>query len=117
MSVDYEGDSQGVGDAKRVKRTQRVAKAEENLDDDYLRQVLDTVAGRAVFWRLLELCHPFRQSFVKDNTHLTAYNEGERHIGTELFEMILRVKPEIYITMQSEAEKREDRKKERVDGR
>jgi len=82
-------------------------RAEKELDD--LRRILDTPFGRRVIWRYLDqVCGVFRLSHMGEQTHETAFNEGNRNVGNTLMAEVLKASPEAFLVMRSEATKTED---------
>jgi hypothetical protein len=57
--------------------------------------------GRRFMWRLLEMLGPFRGSFDPIAMKM-AFNEGNRFMGTQLFNEIMALCPELYLVMWSE---------------
>lgn len=96
-----------VGDEEEVK--ERKTKAQLNLERQQaeLARVLDTPAGRAVIWRILERGGFHKLSFAGSDTHLTAFNEGRRDIANWLLAECLTARPQCYNVMRNEAEDRE----------
>lgn len=76
--------------------------------------VLNDVRGRRVMFRILSKLGPNRQSFVRGQPDVTAFNEGMRAKANELIEMILdadasayhRMQREHYSDLKSEAERK-----------
>ena len=79
------------------------------LQREELRVLLSNYGGRAFYWRLLGECGVYKRSFTGDN--VTFFNEGKRHIGLWMMEELFTSCPEMFILMQSEALKREERDK------
>ena len=74
-------------------------------EDEALRTVLSTYAGRAVFWRLLSACRIYSDSFTGDER--TYYYEGKRSIGLGIIEMIENVNPHVMAQIRDEAVERQ----------
>jgi hypothetical protein len=100
-----------VGDPDQVKRNQVRAKLRDRRDRDYLAEVLDTYAGRAVLWDILFSCGIYRTSFTGD-PFTTAFKEGARNMGLSLQEKILTAKKDAYTVMRDEAVIRDERVKD-----
>jgi hypothetical protein len=52
---------------------------------------------------VLGLCGTFRLSFAAEQTHSTAFNEGKRSIGNQLFAEVEAVSPDAFIDMLRES--------------
>ena len=77
---------------------------ETEVDD--IRAVLGLKRGRAFVWSLLEKAGVFRSTFAGEETHTSAFHEGRRSVGLEIFEKVFTDGPETYRMMASEAEER-----------
>lgn len=73
-----------------------------------LKAVLKTVEGRAVLWQILCDTGLYRSSFSSDS-HVMAFNEGQRNIGLMLIDRIVTADTEAYKLMQEEANDRRSR--------
>lgn len=87
--------------ADRPRREQVTArlKRDAELDDEALQVVLRTPQGRRVCWRLLERSGLHQMSYAGEQTHVTAFNEGNRNQGQRLLADILRLDAACYLTM------------------
>lgn len=94
-----------AGDIKKVSKVEAAAKRRQRDDDNILRSLLATQAGRGWTWRLLSRAHIMHSSFSPDPL-VMAMKEGERNIGLSLVADILRVCPENYVLMSNEASTR-----------
>ncbi len=65
-------------------------------------QVLSTVEGRRVIYRILSLMGPNRISFTPGDPYLTAFNEGQRFAANEVIQRVLAADPTAYHRMQRE---------------
>jgi len=69
-------------------------------DSDYdilkmnIRDLVNTLQGRAFIWHVLELCGIYSESFTGDNQ--TFYLEGKRSIGLALLQLLEDADPKIY---------------------
>ena len=70
--------------------------------DDDLRWLMADPRGRRFMWSLLERTGLFRLSFAGTEAE-TAFNEGHRDIGLTVFNDVMRVAPDLYLTMAREA--------------
>lgn len=102
-----EGGRPNAGDPGQVRANKRSRKLKKQQEDEALRAVLETYEGRAVVWTFLERAHVFAVSHQGEATHETAFKEGERNVGLQLWTDVLRVAPKVYPAMSSEAAERE----------
>lgn len=71
-------------------------------DIDDIRSVMDSEQGRRVIWSLLEKGKVFAPCFAGDS-HLTAFNEGQRNLALALFQRVMAHCPDQYLMMATEA--------------
>ncbi len=94
----------------RDKRLEELAKSQREAD---LRAVLQTPAGRRLYWRLVnEVSCAFGPSFAGD-AHATAYNEGRRAVGLAMVLEAQTLQPDEYVAMLAEAVQDQRKAKER----
>lgn len=88
-------------DARREERKERERETltQEAVD---LQLLMDEPYGRRIAHRLLEQAGVFRISFVEDNPHKTAFNEGARNQGNWLLSQLMKFTPEQYAQMLKE---------------
>lgn len=67
-----------------------------------VRAILDNPLTRKWIWRQLAECGIFRISFVPDNQHKTAFNEGARNVGLRMLSDFKTYAPDLYILMEHE---------------
>ena len=108
-----------AGDPNQVNQKKRKFELDQQLSEEEFRHVLNTREGRAVVWRVLELCGIFRQSFTGDPAH-TYFNEGKRKIGLEIRSMFEELGPQegndLFSLMTSEAMHRQEQLEEHYGG-
>jgi len=86
----------------------RQTEADEKARIDRLTEIGDfkwivsNKRGRRFVWRLLEQAGVFRLSFTPGDHSLTAFNEGRRNFGLQVWAMIQEHAPESYALMLSE---------------
>ena len=90
-----------MSNAARQSSMERAAMIAERDDAD-LRFVLSDPRGRRVLWRELGRCGLHRQTYSPNNSE-HCFAAGERNAAIRLNLDIIRVSPELYLTMQSEA--------------
>lgn len=81
---------------------------QQKRTDDDLKAVMSSEEGRRFMWRLLAESHVFGSSFSAD-PYLTAFKEGCRNFGLQMFEGLHRVCPELYALMADEAAKQQEK--------
>lgn len=78
--------------------------AQREIDD--IRFVMDSNQGRRVVWSVLEKGNVFGACFAVDS-HVTAFNEGQRNLALALFQRVMQHCPEQYLKMAAEATEQE----------
>lgn len=92
-----------TADPKQVKAAGRKAKYNRDRVLNDLRVVLSTLEGRRFYWRLMSQCGLQTLSYLPGaKPEETAFREGMRNIGLNLFRDLADVNPEIYVTMAKE---------------
>lgn len=81
-------------------------KLRKEREDDDLEQVMNTECGRRFIWKILCASGVFHSSFSSD-PYSTAFNEGARNKGLELFNNLLSVCPDLYLVMAKEDKEQE----------
>ena len=76
-------------------------KERQRLKKD-LEVVMSTPSGRRIIWRLLGIAGTFTRSFDTDSQYATAFNEGKRSVGLDIYDDIMQYCPERYIQAQNE---------------
>jgi len=94
-----------AADAEQVQAAGRKERFRNKQELEDVRTILELPAGRRFVWRYLEKAGIFETSFTGNNT--TFFNEGRRDIGLKLLADVMQAKPEAYVQMAQEAEKRE----------
>ncbi|HGV0271573.1 TPA: hypothetical protein ACNFRD_001445 [Citrobacter freundii] len=75
-------------------------------DIDDIKFVMGSEQGRRVIWSLLEKGKVFAPCFTGDS-HLTAFNEGQRNLALALFQRVMAHCPEQYLKMAAESQESE----------
>ena len=89
-------------DEDRVSRGERIAHFRRETLIEQFRNVMGTVAGRAVLWHILEQCNLYATSYDPDH-HLTLRREGRRDVGLELIAMVEAVHPHGHVQLMEQA--------------
>jgi hypothetical protein len=89
-------------DAARLSRGERIAQFRRETLIEHFRNVMGTVAGRAVLWHILEQCNLYSTSYDPD-ANLTIRREGRRDVGLELIAMIEAVNPHGHVELMQQA--------------
>ena|SRR6516164_9463987 len=94
---------------KDVRRREKQAKFNERTRLETMKSLMGTMYGRQWVYNLLMYrCHLFDSSFsVKNVLYDTAYLEGERNIGLQIYGDVLAACPDEYIQMMREANVRD----------
>lgn len=74
--------------------------AQRDIED--IQFVMGSEQGRRVIWSLLEKGKVFAPCFSGDS-HLTAFNEGQRNLALVLFQRVMAHCPDQYLKMAAEA--------------
>ncbi|EHC9995820.1 hypothetical protein MLN09_24310 [Escherichia coli] len=75
-------------------------------DIDDIKFVMGSEQGRRVIWSLLEKGKVFAPCFTGDS-HLTAFNEGQRNLALALFQRVMAHCPEQYLKMAAESQEKD----------
>ena len=94
-----------AGDRKHIRQQEKASKQAEASAGEVIRSLMSTITGRAWMYGRLESAHIFSASYSNDS-HLTAFREGERNQGLMLLNDIMRHCPDAYILMTREANDR-----------
>jgi hypothetical protein len=89
-------------DRKVVKKLEKAAEVRAREDGLVMKNLMNTMAGRAFIYGKLERAHVFATSF-SPNALTMAFAEGERSRGLELLSDIMTYCPEQYVPMMREA--------------
>lgn len=92
-------------DPKHLKRQIKAAKERAERDTLVLMSIMANPSGRDWVHDFLTSCHVFSSSFTS-NALTTAFAEGERNVGLQLFLGIVQSCPDQYIQMMREANDR-----------
>jgi hypothetical protein len=72
-------------------------------DQNHLKNVMNTVSGRAYIWRLLDEVSGFHQSPLTNNAGIYC-NVAKQDVGRDTYDNIMVVCPDLYTVMRKEAE-------------
>lgn len=78
-------------------------------EQEDLKQVMASQQGRRFIWKQLSTAGVFATSFTTD-PYITAFNEGSRNKGLELFNDIMKFCPDQYLLMAEEARTEQENK-------
>jgi len=78
-------------------------------DADELRKLMLTKPGRAFLYRRLERCHIYGATFAGEETHISAFRQGEENIGKQLMLEAMDASPDLYVKMIKEQREEEAR--------
>ena len=91
-----------AADRKWVREQQKLAKLVDARNQSVVVVLMSSPDGRAYLWDKLEAAHIFHTSFSTDLAQMS-FNEGERNLGLQLLNDIIRWSPDQYIQMIREA--------------
>lgn len=88
-------------------------------DADVLRALMHNKPGRAWLYRFLEGCHIYGETFAAEQTHVSAFRQGQENVGKQLLLAAQGASVDLYMTMirehqAEEARVAEVRRKERI---
>lgn len=87
-------------DNKKQVEIEKKAKRKQNRDESDIRKILSIPEGQRMFWRILEQCGVFQDSYVHgDQGYGTTYNVGRKSIGLWLSDQITTAQPNALYTM------------------
>ena len=67
-----------------------------------VRQILSTKGGRRFMWRLLSASGVYRLSFAGEQSHTTAFQDGERNVGLRFLADVMDADPKNFLVMSDE---------------
>ncbi len=105
-----------LGNQRSEEQRNKALKTAQGQVDEAMRWLLGDAKGRAVIWAQLERAGVFRGSMAA-TPELTAFNEGKRDMGLGLLAAVMRLAPEQYLRMASEAKARANPPKKSTDSK
>lgn len=90
-----------AADARQVSRKRDRAKADEAIAGVVVRALMSTVDGRRYIWLRLSSMHIFSSTFTT-NALTSAFQEGERNVGLQLYAEVTRFAPQAVFQMMVE---------------
>ena len=96
-----------ASDRKSIRAQEKKSLAIDVSRGDFIRSMMSTVEGRVYVHEFLTRCHCFDSTFNL-NPLQTAFAEGERNIGLQLLNDVMRFIPDQYLPMMREANVRHD---------
>lgn len=73
-----------ASDPAQVQAKVKQAKRKQKAEEDVMRVLLSSMAGRGWLWSLMSFCNAFSQSYISGDPHGTTFNEGKRAVGNKL---------------------------------
>jgi hypothetical protein len=86
-----------AADPVRLKEAKHKERRVSEKQNDDMFNVLSTIEGRRVLWRILEHCKSFQS--IWDNSAKIHYNAGQQDVGHFLIKAITEANPKAYIQM------------------
>ncbi len=80
-------------------------------DMDVLREIMATPQGRGWLWRRLEACHIFGNTFFGEETHRSAFAQGQENVGRRLWADVQEASLELYVKMCAEQKAETERQR------
>ena len=92
-----------------LERDRRIAELHRQYQTEDFKAAASTPSGRAVLWRILDVCGVHRASFTGDANH-TFFREGQRKVGQQIYAMFAELPDgdDLLFKMQQEAKQREE---------
>jgi len=76
---------------------------------DVIRSIMMTKAGRAWIWNWLDKCHIFGSTFFGEETHRSAFAQGQENVGRILWLDVQEASLDQYVKMVQEQKEEERR--------
>lgn len=91
-------------DEQQAARLARGVKAVAKQAEQDLKWIMADARGRRFMWNMLTRCGIYRSSYAagQGKVEAIAFYEGERNIGLELLDRVLKQTPKAYATMTQE---------------
>lgn len=96
-----------ANDPRQNRRLEQIQKQYDRDDDEALRSLLETEAGRQVLMRIARNCRWMGDPWDASSVRVTDYESGRRAAGIALMAWIERVDPEQFMALQREAQARD----------
>ena len=78
-------------------------------DADVIRGLMHSKNGRSWLYRFLERCHIYGETFRGEETHVSAFCQGQENVGKQLMLEVIDASGDLYITMMREQREQESR--------
>lgn len=98
--------SANAADRKSIRAAEKAARIAARQRYDVITQIMSTSYGRAWLWDHLSSARIFCTTHVAGDPNASAFQEGRRSLGLELFADILAACPDMYIQAMREANDR-----------
>ena len=96
-----------AADRKSIRAQEKRSAYIDRARGDFVRVMMSTIEGRLYVHEHLSTCHIFATTFNL-NALQSAFAEGQRNIGLQLLNDVMRFCPEQYLPMMREANVRHD---------
>jgi hypothetical protein len=108
MAADTPGSHDATDDI--LENNLRSEQASRRRDDmDVLRKIMHDPKGRCWLYRLMEKCNVMGQTFFGEETHKSAFAQGQENIGKQLFLEVTDASLDLYVRMIKEAKAEDER--------
>lgn len=91
-----------LGDKRAEDKAAKKGRTAAQQHDEAIRWVMGDARGRRVVWAQLTDAGVFTLSMDGRGTEWTAFNEGKRALGLKLLGDVMRLAPNLYLTMANE---------------
>ncbi|HZX69759.1 MAG TPA: hypothetical protein VFE77_02990 [Rhodanobacter sp.] len=99
--MSYDDDEQARLDAEA--EAKRRYELERTQEDEDLRAIVRTTAGRAFLWSLFTMCGLYADDFRGEDTHSMARATGKRSIALKVIENLFTADPHAYTLIRDQA--------------
>lgn len=91
-----------ASDPEQVRAKRRTAGTRKAKERAFLKKALNDPEGRNWFWGILERTHMTETSFIQGDPHASAFREGERNIGLQIWSELQAVDAAAFVRMLTE---------------
>src|SRR6267154_4206594 len=114
MPDDLPLESFDASDPAAAANAEREAARKARDDADVLRKLMFSKQGRGFLYRRLEMCHIYGNTFAGEETHVSAFQQGEENVGKRLMLEAMDASPDLYVQMIKE-QREESKRLDQVD--
>lgn len=93
-----------ASDPEQVNAARKKAGRQKKTRLEVIQALMSLPAGRQWVYEKLTDCHVYGPTFVAGDPYLSAFREGERHVGLGLLQDVMASAPERFLPMCKEAQ-------------